>query len=309
MIVVPIDTPGFEGIRPVPVMGHDEGPGPLGGPLRRRARARGQPAGRARRRLRDRAGPARPRPDPPLHARDRVGRAGVRAHVPARARAHLVRRAAGREAVRPGLHRQVAHGDRLRAPDGAPRGMEDGHRGQARRPPGHLDDQGDRRPDAPARGGPGDAGARRARHVRRHAAGRDVAPGPLAADRRRARRGAQDGDRPARAQPLQAARAASKQCQPRSVVAERSARPITASATSSARSSRRSATSPAGPSGPRTARTPTTRRWRAAWASSAGTASRSPRSTAAPAAASSTRPCSSRRRRAGRSRSPPTASR
>ncbi|MEX2253086.1 MAG: acyl-CoA dehydrogenase family protein [Thermoleophilaceae bacterium] len=27
MIVVPIDTPGFEGIRPVPVMGHDEGPG------------------------------------------------------------------------------------------------------------------------------------------------------------------------------------------------------------------------------------------------------------------------------------------
>jgi acyl-CoA dehydrogenase len=27
MIVVPIDTPGFQGIRPVPVMGHDEGPG------------------------------------------------------------------------------------------------------------------------------------------------------------------------------------------------------------------------------------------------------------------------------------------
>ena len=34
----------------------------------------------------------------------------------------------------------------------------------------------------------------------------DVAPGPLAADRRRPRRGAQDGDRPARAEPLQAAR-------------------------------------------------------------------------------------------------------
>jgi len=27
MILVPVDTPGFEGIRPVPVMGHDEGPG------------------------------------------------------------------------------------------------------------------------------------------------------------------------------------------------------------------------------------------------------------------------------------------
>jgi acyl-CoA dehydrogenase len=27
MILVPVDTPGFDGIRPVPVMGHDEGPG------------------------------------------------------------------------------------------------------------------------------------------------------------------------------------------------------------------------------------------------------------------------------------------
>ena len=27
MILVPIDTPGFSGVRPVPVMGHDEGPG------------------------------------------------------------------------------------------------------------------------------------------------------------------------------------------------------------------------------------------------------------------------------------------
>ena len=27
MILVPIDTPGFDGVRPVPVMGHDEGPG------------------------------------------------------------------------------------------------------------------------------------------------------------------------------------------------------------------------------------------------------------------------------------------
>ena len=146
--------------------GPRRGAGPLGGPLRGRARARRQRARRARRRLRDRAGPARPGPHPPLHARDRLGRARLRAHVHARARPHVVRRPAGREAVRPGLHRQVAHGDRLRPADGAARRLEDGHRGQARRAPGHLDDQGDRRADAPARGGPRDAGARRARHVR-----------------------------------------------------------------------------------------------------------------------------------------------
>ena len=84
-------------------------------------------------------------------------------------------------------------------------------------------------------------------------------------------------------------------------------RPTTACPTSSARSSRRFATSPPGPSGPWTATTRTTRTWPPAWASSAGTASRFPRSTAAPAAASSTPPCSSRRPRAGRSPWPPTA--
>src|SRR5205823_5415052 len=51
------------------------------------------------------------------------------------------------------------------------------------------------------------AGPRRARDVGRHPARGDVAPGALAADRRRARRGAQDGHRAARAEPLQAARA------------------------------------------------------------------------------------------------------
>ena len=60
MIVVPIDTPGFDGHPAGAGDGPRRGPGPLGGPLRGRARARRQPAGRARRRLRDRAGPARP---------------------------------------------------------------------------------------------------------------------------------------------------------------------------------------------------------------------------------------------------------
>ena len=172
MILVPIDTPGFDGRPAGAGDGPRRGPRPLGGPLRGLPRAGRQPARRARRRLRDRAGPARPGPHPPLHARDRLGRARLRADVPARARPRGVRRAAGREAVRPGLHRQVAHGDRRGAADGAARRLEDGHRGQARRAPGHLDDQGDRGADAPGRARPRDAGARRARHVRRHAAGR-----------------------------------------------------------------------------------------------------------------------------------------
>ncbi len=185
--------------------GARRGPRPLGGALRGLPGARRQPARRARRRLSGRAGPARPGPHPPLHARDRLGRARLRADVRARPRPRGVRRPAGRQAVRAGLHRQLAHGDRPGAADGAARRLEDGHRRQAGGAPGHLDDQGDRRPDAPARARPRHAGTRRARHVGRHAAGGDVAPGSLAAHRRRARRGAQDGDRGARAEPLQAA--------------------------------------------------------------------------------------------------------
>ena len=206
MILVPVDTPGFTGVRPVPVMGHDEGPGHwevLYEDCRVPADNLLGPRGAG---FRDRPGPARPGAHPPLHARDRLGRARLRADVHARARPRGVRRAAGGQAVRPGLRRQVAHGDRPGAADGAARRLEDGHRGQARGAPGDLDDQGDRRPDAPARARPRDAGARRARHVRRHAARRDVAPGPLAADRGRARRGPQDGHRGARAEPLPAYR-------------------------------------------------------------------------------------------------------
>ena len=94
MILVPIDTPGFDGRPAGAGDGPRRGPGPLGGPLRGLPRAGRQPARRARRRLRDRAGPARPGPHPPLHARDRLGRARVRADVPARARPR--RRSAGR---------------------------------------------------------------------------------------------------------------------------------------------------------------------------------------------------------------------
>ena len=64
--------------------------------LRGRARAGHEPARRRGRRLRDRPGAPRPGPHPPLHARDRHGRAGARADVQARRRARDVRQAARR---------------------------------------------------------------------------------------------------------------------------------------------------------------------------------------------------------------------
>ena len=73
MILVPVDTPGFTGVRPVPVMGHDEGPGHWEVTYEELPRARRQPARRARCRLRDRPGPPRPGAHPPLHARHRLG--------------------------------------------------------------------------------------------------------------------------------------------------------------------------------------------------------------------------------------------
>ena len=116
-------------------------------------------------------------------------------------RARGLRRAAGREAVHPGLHRRVADRDRRRPPDDHARRVEDGHRGQARRAPGDLEIK--------------VVGRRTCcmdvldRAIQVHGAlgvsddtplALHVAPGPLAAPRRRARRGPQDGHRPARAE-------------------------------------------------------------------------------------------------------------
>ncbi|CAA9486818.1 MAG: Acyl-CoA dehydrogenase, partial [uncultured Solirubrobacterales bacterium] len=173
---------------------------PLRDPLRGLPRARRQPARRAGQGLPDRPGSARPRADPPLHARHRRRRTRARAHVRAGHRARGLRRAACREAVRPGLHRALADRDRRRAADDHARGLEDGHRRQARRSSGDLRDQGRRRQRVHGRARPRDPGPRRPRRLRRHSARADVAPGPLAAPGRRARRGPQDGDRPARAQ-------------------------------------------------------------------------------------------------------------
>ena len=74
-------------------------------PVRRGARPPREPAGGVERRLRDRSGPARPRPDPPLHAADRHGRAGLRPDVRAGAVPGGVRQADRGPGRRPGLGR------------------------------------------------------------------------------------------------------------------------------------------------------------------------------------------------------------
>ena len=92
--------------------GPRQGPRPLRDPLRRMPRAGRQPARRGGQGLRDRPGPARAGAHPPLHAGDRHRRAGARDDVPARQRAPGLRRAAGRQAVRPGGDRHLADGNR-----------------------------------------------------------------------------------------------------------------------------------------------------------------------------------------------------
>ena len=82
MILVPTDAPGFNLIRPVPVMGHDGGPGHCEIRYEDCRVPGGEPARPAPGGLRDRPGPARPRAHPPLHARDRHLRAGDRDDVP-----------------------------------------------------------------------------------------------------------------------------------------------------------------------------------------------------------------------------------
>ncbi len=87
MIIVPTDAPGFDLVRSVSVMGHDKGPGHCEIRYSRLPRPRVEPARPARRRLRDRSGPARAGAHPSLHAGDRHLRAGDRADGAPRQRA------------------------------------------------------------------------------------------------------------------------------------------------------------------------------------------------------------------------------
>ena len=106
MILVPLDTPGRHGRAHAARVRPRRRRRALRDAVRERARPDGVPARRGGRRVRDRAGPPRPRPHPPLHARHRHGREGARAHVQARAAARRVRQAARRPGRRPGADRR-----------------------------------------------------------------------------------------------------------------------------------------------------------------------------------------------------------
>ena len=146
MILVPRDTPGRRrSCAALPVFGYTTRP-------RRPRRGRASTTCGCRRAtciagegdgLRDRPGAARPRPHPPLHARDRHGRAGARADVPrgpssgSRSASRSPSRASsGTGSPSPGSRIEQA------AAAGAQDRVADGHRrqqGRAHRDPGDQD--------------------------------------------------------------------------------------------------------------------------------------------------------------------------
>ena len=148
MILVPIDTPGFTGVRPVSVMGPTRA-GPLGGALRGLPRARGQPPGRARRRL-PRSRRTASAPAASTHCMRAIGSA-ERAFELMCKRAHHRESFGGKLAEKQFVQDFIAKSRmeidqaRLLVLHAAWR-MD---RGQARRAAGHLDDQGRGRADAP----------------------------------------------------------------------------------------------------------------------------------------------------------------
>ena len=104
ILLVPKDSPGVQVKRGLSVFGFwDEAHGGHAEVVvRRRPGGSRGAAGGAGTRFRAGPGTAGPGPDPPLHAADRDGRAGVRPDVPPRRGAGRVRPAAGRAGRRPG---------------------------------------------------------------------------------------------------------------------------------------------------------------------------------------------------------------
>ena len=138
---------------------------PRRGALRERARAGVEHDPRRGARLRDRAGPARTRPHPPLHARDRRRRARARGHVPAREARVAFGKPIAEQTVtleRIAESRIAIEQARLLDAEG---GVHDGHRRQQGRAQGDRHDQGRGAEHGAAGDRLGDPGARRRRRV------------------------------------------------------------------------------------------------------------------------------------------------
>ena len=194
MIIVPTDTPGFDLVRNINVMGH------TGDDYFSHAEIlyhscrvpRSNLLGPEGHGLRDRPGAPRPRTHPPLHALDRRLQPSLRPDVRAgRRAAHLARPDSRRQGHRPRLGgrepRRNSGGANAHPADG----LEDRSAGLEGGAPGHLDDQvRGRRNDAEG-GRPRPPGSRRSRDDRRHPAGVLLPPRTSSAYLRRCRRGAE----------------------------------------------------------------------------------------------------------------------